>query len=40
LLCAVALRLNAGILTTDQDFERFARILPIKLHAPRRGLSV
>jgi len=39
LLCAVALRLGAAILTTDKDFDHYARILRIKLHAPRRGLS-
>lgn len=39
LLCAVALRLDAAILTTDKDFDHYARILRIKLHAPRRGLS-
>ncbi|HTQ03847.1 MAG TPA: PIN domain-containing protein [Polyangiaceae bacterium] len=39
LLCAVALRLDAGILTTDKDFDHFARILRIKLHRPRHGLS-
>jgi predicted nucleic acid-binding protein len=38
LLCAVALRLDAGILTTDKDFERFARILQVKLHTPRPEL--
>jgi predicted nucleic acid-binding protein len=39
LLCAVALRLNAAILTTDKDFEGFARVLQLKLHRPRAGLS-
>ena len=33
LLCAVALRLDAPIFTTDEDFPRFVRILRIKLHA-------
>jgi len=39
LLCAVALRLRAALLTTDKDFEGFARILRIRLHRPRSGLS-
>ena len=39
LLCAVALRLRAAILTTDKDFQAFARILRIRLHHPRAGLS-
>jgi predicted nucleic acid-binding protein len=34
LLCAVALRRNAAIYTTDLDFERYARHLPLRLHAP------
>ena len=32
LLCAVAERRGFPILTTDTDFTRFARILPIALH--------
>jgi predicted nucleic acid-binding protein len=39
LLCAVAMRRGAALLTTDKDFDRFARILRIKLHGPRPGLS-
>jgi len=35
LMCAVALRRSAAILTTDGDFPRFARILQVKLHQPR-----
>ena len=35
LLCAVALRRNVAILTTDADFEGFAKHLRIKLHSPR-----
>jgi len=35
LMCAVALRRNAAILTTDGDFARFSRILQVKLHEPR-----
>jgi predicted nucleic acid-binding protein len=33
LICAVAERRNLPILTTDADFTRFARVLPIALHA-------
>ena len=32
LICAVAERRNLPILTTDADFSRFARVLPISLH--------
>lgn len=39
LLCAVALRLDAAILTTDKDFDHFTKILRIKLHRPRPGLT-
>ncbi len=39
LLCALALRTGAAILTTDGDFELFARILQFKLHSPRPGVS-
>ena len=35
LLCAVALRLGIPIFTLDDDFERYARVLPIRLHRPR-----
>lgn len=33
LICAVAERRQFPILTTDADFTRFARVLPIVLHA-------
>ena len=33
LICAVAVRNGFAIFTTDDDFTRFARILPIALHA-------
>lgn len=39
LLCAVAMRRAAALLTTDKDFERFARILRLELHEPRPELS-
>lgn len=32
LLCAVAQRLDVAIFTTDADFKRYARHLPIRLH--------
>ncbi len=32
LLCAAAARLRFPILTTDDDFGRYARLLPIALH--------
>ena len=35
LMCAVALRRNLAIFTTDGDFEEFRRVVPITLHAPR-----
>lgn len=35
LLCAVALRNRAAILTTDKDFSRYARVLHVLLHEPR-----
>jgi predicted nucleic acid-binding protein len=36
LICAVAVRRKFSILTTDDDFSHFARLLPIQLHAPRK----
>lgn len=36
LICAVALRRDLTIFTTDSDFEHHARILSIKLHEPRK----
>ena len=36
LICAVASAQNFSILTTDPDFQSYARILPIKLHAIRK----
>jgi predicted nucleic acid-binding protein len=35
LLCAAAQRRDLAILTTDEDFRHFARILPIRLLASR-----
>lgn len=36
LICQIALSRNWNIFTTDEDFNNYARALPIKLHAPRR----
>jgi predicted nucleic acid-binding protein len=35
LICAVAARRRSAILTTDEDFSRYARLLPIQLHQLR-----
>jgi hypothetical protein len=35
LICAVAHRHRLPIFTTDQDFERYASVLPISLYQPR-----
>ncbi len=35
LICAVALRRKILVFTTDRDFERYSRLLSIKLHQPR-----
>lgn len=38
LLCAVAIRRNWEIFTTDDDFQHYARVLPVRLRAqPRRN---
>ncbi len=34
LICATAARLNIPIFTTDPDFSRYARLLPIRRYAP------
>jgi predicted nucleic acid-binding protein len=36
LICAVSVRRQMPILTTDEDFSHFARVLPIQLHPPRK----
>jgi predicted nucleic acid-binding protein len=33
LICAVAIRYGAPILTTDEDFKRFAKLVPVPLYA-------
>lgn len=35
LMCAVTLRRGLALLTTDKDFDAFARVLKFDLHAPR-----
>jgi len=35
LICAVALRRDLAILTTDSDFRRYAQHLPLRFHAAR-----
>ena len=35
LICAVAIRRDWAIFTTDSDFPEFARVLPLHLHQPR-----
>jgi predicted nucleic acid-binding protein len=35
LICAVAIQRDAAVLTTDDDFEGFARVLHVNLHQPR-----
>jgi predicted nucleic acid-binding protein len=35
LLCAVALKRDWTIFTTDPDFKNYSKVLPIKLHGPR-----
>ncbi len=35
LICAVSARREIPILTTDDDFSRYAKLLPIALHPPR-----
>ena len=35
LICAVALRRQLAILTTDKDFTQYARVVGVQLHAPR-----
>ena len=36
LICAVAMRLDVSIFTTDKDFIHYQKILSIKLHAPMK----
>jgi predicted nucleic acid-binding protein len=34
LLCAIAQRRRMAILTTDEDFSRYAKVMPLVLHPP------
>jgi len=36
LICAVALARRWSIFSLDPDFKNYARVLPLKLHSPRR----
>jgi predicted nucleic acid-binding protein len=36
LLCAVAVKREWAIFTTDPDFSNYAKVLPIRIHTPRR----
>lgn len=36
LICALAIAREWAIFTTDPDFKKYAKILPIQLHTPRR----
>jgi hypothetical protein len=35
LICASAVRHDLAIFTTDRDFDRYAKHLPLRLHRPR-----
>jgi predicted nucleic acid-binding protein len=35
LICAASIRHGVAIFTTDRDFEGYAAVLPLRLHAPR-----
>ena len=36
LICAIAIARDWSIFATDPDFKAYARILPLKLHTPRK----
>ncbi len=36
LLCAVAIKRQWAIFTTDPDFSNYAKVLPLPIHAPRQ----
>src|SRR5215470_227931 len=36
LLCAIAIRRQWTIFTTDPDFSSYAKVLPLRIHTPRR----
>ena len=35
LICAIAVRAKMAIFSTDQDFERYAKVIPLQLYSPR-----
>ena len=35
LLCAVAIKRQWGVFTTDPDFSSYAKVLPLRIHTPR-----
>jgi predicted nucleic acid-binding protein len=35
LICAVAARRQPSVFTTDGDFAKFAKVIPVQLHVPR-----
>jgi|SRR5579863_5232736 predicted nucleic acid-binding protein len=37
LICAVAIKRQWSIMTTDPDFSTFAKVIPLALHAPRES---
>lgn len=37
LICAVAIRRDLAVLTTDRDFDRYSKLLPVHLHQTRRA---
>ncbi|MGA2418477.1 MAG: PIN domain-containing protein [Candidatus Acidiferrum sp.] len=36
LLCAIAIKRQWAIFTTDPDFSSYAKVLPLQIHTPRR----
>jgi predicted nucleic acid-binding protein len=36
LLCAVTIKRGCAIFTTDPDFSHYAKVLPLRLHTPRK----
>jgi predicted nucleic acid-binding protein len=36
LLCAVAIKRQWAIFTTDPDFSNYAKVLPLRIHTPQR----
>lgn len=36
LLCALAIKRQWAIFTTDPDFSSYAKVLPVRIHTPRR----